>query len=395
MTVTPNQSHNPNPAFRPDPERGVFLSQGIDQGVLDRLVPTILGLQAGSRRPISVYIDSLGGSLFAASSLQAVLKCSDQDGNPPCRLITIATGIAGSAAADLLMAGDYALALPHARILCHGVSRGQQGALTRESAYQLSIDLANSNEQFAIQLATNCVNRFIFRVANAYAGFPAIRLKRQNPNLPDAACFIEFVRDKVSPTLVQVLESAHERSLDNDALDVSVGNALEKEENVSEMPPREFELHLLKAILDYEENQHLTEPNWRFGREGLQKVHDKLELLLDKYGNHHSDMISTLCARWGLMFLPGEQASSISQLPNNEQEERVAAAVKHLLRPLWFFFVSICRALQQDDYWMSAEEAYWLGLIDEVVGRTDLPSLRLFVEYPPGSPDDMPQPEAF
>lgn len=32
---------------------------------------------------------------------------------------------------------------------------------------------------------------------------------------------------------------------------------------------------------------------------------------------------------------------------------------------------------------MSADEAYWLGLIDEVIGRTDLPCPRMIVEYQP------------
>lgn len=40
---------------------------------------------------------------------------------------------------------------------------------------------------------------------------------------------------------------------------------------------------------------------------------------------------------------------------------------------------------------MSAVDAYWLGLIDEVVG-TDLPCLRLIVEYAPDAPDEPKSP---
>ncbi len=380
--MTPNPTHNPNPAFRPNPQRGVFLSQIIDQQVLDRLIPSVLSLLSENREPISLYIDSFGGNVFSANSLQAVLKCSDQDGSPPCRLITIATGTAGSAAADLLMAGDYALALPHARILCHGVSgRGQEEALTREMAYRLSEELANSNERFAIQLATNCISRFIFRVATASPEFPAIREQLHNPSSSHASCFIEFVRGKVSASLVQVLEASLGRSIENDALDNSVSQSLQGHD-VGTMPPLQFQLHLLKAILDYEAQQHSNDPNWRFGRSALRTVQDKLDLLMDQYADHHAPMISNLCARWGRMFLSAEQANAISQLPKADQGQQIEAAVGDVLRPLWFFFVSICRSLQQDDYWMIAEEAYWLGLIDEIIGRTDLPCLRIFAEYP-------------
>lgn len=384
--VQQSSTRNPNPAFRPNPRRGVFLSQPIDQQVLNRLVPTILSLQAESREPISLYIDSPGGGTLSANSLQAVLRAGDQDGNAPCRLITIATGTAASAAGDLLMAGEYALALPHAQILCHGVqSRGQE-ALTREAAYQLSLELANSNERFAILLASNCVGRFMFRVAAASAEFPAIRERLDNPVLSHAACLIEYGRTRVSSSLVSVLESALERSIDNDALDFSVSQTLIGVD-VGAMPRLQFEVHVLKAILDYEAQQHSADPSWGFGKRGLQMVQGKLELLLDKYGDHHAEMLASICARWGRMFLSADQSTEISQLPEDDRQQRIEAAVRGILSPLWFFFVSICRVLQLDDYWMSAEEAYWLGLIDELIGRTDLPCPRVFLEYPPADPD--------
>lgn len=280
------------------------------------------------------------------------------------------------------MGGDYALAYPQARILCHGVSGRGREALTRESAYQLAIELAKSNEQFAIQLADNCIRRFIFRVAVAVSGFSAIRDRLANPSLSHASCFIEHVRDKISAPLLHVLEDALQRSLDNDALDLSVSQSLH-DRNIAAMPPLEFEVHMLKAILDYEAQQHSGDPNWRFGRRGLETVQDKLELLVDKYSGHHLEMITSLCGRWADTFLSSDQAKAISQVPESEQPEQKQLAVADLLRSLWFFFVSVCRSLQKDDYWMSAEEAYWLGLIDEVIGRTDLPCPRIFVEYPP------------
>jgi ATP-dependent protease ClpP protease subunit len=45
-------------------------------------------------------------------------------------------------------------------------------------------------------------------------------------------------------------------------------------------------------------------------------------------------------------------------------------------------FVFFCRQLQTGDFPMTATEAYWLGLIDEVIGL-DLTSLRRLVENAP------------
>lgn len=100
----------PDKHFRPDPERGVFVNAPIDQDLLDRLTPRIVTLQSASRDPISVYIDSPGGSTLTASVLDRLLRASNQDFARPCRIITVVTSTAASAAADLLSSGDYAIA---------------------------------------------------------------------------------------------------------------------------------------------------------------------------------------------------------------------------------------------------------------------------------------------
>ena len=184
-----------------------------------------------------------------------------------------------------------------------------------------------------------------------------------------------------------MLRDALKRSLDNDALDMFTGKRLAGGPDVSSLPRTQFEVLVLKAILEYEAQQHASDALWSFRTYGLERIEDKLDLLLDKYDNHHAEMTSLLCARWGEMFLSKEQETEISKLAEDARPAQVKEATSDVMSTLWFFFVSICRLLQKDDYWMSAEETYWLGLIDEVIGRTDLPSLRFFVEYPPANND--------
>src|SRR4051812_25661375 len=100
--------------------------------MMDRLTPRIIGLQASSRGPITVYIDSRGGSVATAEAILRLLGESDQDINPPCWIITVAIGRAASAAADLLSSGNCALALPESTIFYHGVRQALDNPVTVE-----------------------------------------------------------------------------------------------------------------------------------------------------------------------------------------------------------------------------------------------------------------------
>ncbi len=43
--------------------------------------------------------------------------------------------------------------------------------------------------------------------------------------------------------------------------------------------------------------------------------------------------------------------------------------------------MALCHVLQQGDNHLSAIDAFWLGLIDEVIGIQGLPSLRILTEF--------------
>ena len=49
---------------------------------------------------------------------------------------------------------------------------------------------------------------------------------------------------------------------------------------------------------------------------------------------------------------------------------------------MWHIVVSICRVLQSGEYPLTPEDAYWMGLVDEVVG-SQLPCMRTFAEADP------------
>lgn len=378
MTTTPQ------PNFRPDPERGVYLSGPITQEILDRVTPTILKLQASSRNPITLYIDSPGGETRVADTLNKLLRAGSQDSPSPCRLITVVTATAASAAADLLASGNYALAYPHSRILCHGVRQGAD-ALTREEAILLARGLASSNEGFALELARNCIFRFIFRFVLLLQEFTTIRERENNPSLSDSHCMTFALQDRVSGGLAGLLWDSFNQSVEIEIRDEYVAEKLSKHD-IDNLPPAEFAVLVLKAILDYELKllKEKNYPPWslahRFG-----EIEEKLLLLIDKHGDHHTAMIRTLCERWGGFFLTPTEEAELESKDESDREEWLFSTVQKRLWPIWSFFVSLCRQLQKQDHWLSAEDAYWLGLIDEVIGRDDLSNLRLLSEHAPGN----------
>lgn len=121
----------PDSNYRPNPSRRLIVTGDIRQDLLEKVTPEILGLRANGNDPITVYIDSLGGSTRISAVISNLLRTSDQNSESP-RVITVVTGSAASAAADLLASGDYALAYPESWIYYHGTRRMIEGGVTPE-----------------------------------------------------------------------------------------------------------------------------------------------------------------------------------------------------------------------------------------------------------------------
>lgn len=372
----------PNPDFRPNTARSVYLSGPIGQETLDRLTPEILRLQASRRDPITLVIDSPGGQVRAAMALIDLLRATNQDGAPRCRIITLVTGVAASSAADLLATGDYALAYSRSLVLCHGVRQGAD-TITRDKAADLAKSLASSDESRALRLANGCIQRFVFRFLLLRAQFPEIREREGKPDFADQNCFASALQDRISKSLHPLIGDSLKQSEDSEALDSYVSNAIvSSPADIASMSTLELDALMLKAILDHRVGE-LKDPLWSFRVHGLRGIEEQFLLLVDKYDSHHSNMIRSMCDRWGEGFLTVEEQTALALQNEDQRSEWLYTTVQERLKPLWFFFVSICRLLHKDEYWLTSEDAYWLGLIDEIIGRPDLANARMLVEYAP------------
>ncbi len=103
-------------------DRIIFLGTPVTDDIANAVMAQLLCLQSmDPERPISMYINSPGGSFTAMSAIYDTMQYI----KPPIE--TVCLGMAASAAAILLAAGTKGrrLALPHSTILIHQPSMGQ------------------------------------------------------------------------------------------------------------------------------------------------------------------------------------------------------------------------------------------------------------------------------
>jgi ATP-dependent protease ClpP protease subunit len=369
-----------DPKYRPNYNRSVTISGVIDGELVARLLPEIVRLQSVSRDAITAYIDSPGGDTECAKMLLDALRASDQDRSEPCRLITVALGEASSAASDILMAGDYALAYPYSRILCHGTRIRPQLAFTKAEAAGYAKYMSGQDEEFALTLARNCINRFIFRISRVSqidedADVTSLGLFGDT-DVPTvgriAREFHRFLQAKgfVCEAILKQIDIASQNALNIFEFvgDLNLASAVDKKEAI-----RTAILHKALATTSSETVFNDFESNYR--------------LLCDFFEKHHSDMIQVLMKRWHVDLFGQRDSQKATLLDIEERQKWIMDRITGRCFSLWFLFVFFCRQLQTGDFPMTATEAYWLGLIDEVIG-VDLQSPRILVENAPDIPNE-------
>lgn len=374
----------PSKDFRENPERAVFVTGEIDERLVHRLLPVICRLRGQSNDPITAYIDSRGGSTVSTEHLRSLFKAPSQDGKT-CRLITVATTRAASAAADLLALGDYAIAYPRAIIHCHGTRRSAD-EITKESAESLAASLNEANEDFALRLARRVFARMAFHYSLLRSEFPEIRkqaLEKQWTRKMDSdlECFAFMAFRRLSPQLQDLPKKVFFLYESLVKMKAFVFERLGK--TPEEQKRAETEACILKYLVDFELSEEKPS-DWTFSTGGIDHFASDFRKLADFLFGEHRGALEDHIKSFGVLFLDPEQMREAEQKRTENPTDAdawVRSAVQPVIEPLWYYVVALCRLLQQGENQLNAEDSYWLGLVDEVVGAR-LPSLRLVVENP-------------
>jgi hypothetical protein len=249
----------------------------------------------------------------------------------------VAAPKAKSAAANLLSAGDFAIAYPESTLLYHG-ARWPLQELTGEWA-RIAHVLPTFHETAAASLARNSVRRFLFIVSSERALFAQHRADKGDPALTDLDCFQAILRGKLSPAAQNVLELAIPLWDSYNGLLLHFQKRLRRGRTVTKAYLQKLMLH---ASIGYEYESNKGNPAWDGG---LSRISDHFYFL-----NAYFD-VGKLCD-W-------VAARAAPQTVDTDVEATYFLQFR-------VFFLALCRALQEGENNITALDAFWLGLIDTV-----------------------------
>jgi len=307
------------------------------------------------------------------------------------------TGVACSAAADLLAQGDYISAYPHSYILFHG-TRTQDEELTAEVAREDQKRLLSRNRTASLKLADTVFDRLL---SNYFELLSEVNTKRQefNDELQDFAPLVsdgaldvpafvialsERVEEPYKTGLTQCLHEAcsfHsvsglflESAKAKKNLPAAIRKAISKRHTDHESATDlEKQIHLLSALIA---QRIYDDPHWDLRIEDfsiLEQYFRELSALAE--GSSQDELLEQVLQHKQLLFSPEDhkffRENTENDLDNPRVAERtgeIASRAEQKIKPLWSLAVTLCRTLQVGDNPVHPQDAWWLGLIDEVIG---------------------------
>ena len=330
----------------PNPARAIWIEGQLNEALLERLRPEILELTAGSRDPITVFINSRGGYIEVVEGILSLLRRTTQDDARASRIVTVAAPKAYSAAACLLSAGDFAIAGPESTLLYHGARWPLPvRELTGEWA-RIARVLPTLHELAAAALARDSVRRFLFIVSAERALFAQHREDKGEPTLTDLDCFQAILRGKLSPAAQKVLDLAIPLWSDYNSLLLHFQKRLRRGRTVTNAHLRKLMLH---ASIAFEYESEKGDLGWDGG---LGRISDHFYFL-------------------NAYFDAGRLRDWVGARP--EPQAFDADIEEAYFLQFRVFFLALCRALQEGENNITASDAVWLGLIDTV--RENLPRI--------------------
>ena len=143
----------------------------------------------------------------------------------------------------------------------------------------------------------------------------------------------------------------------------------------------EAEAVALKRMIEFELKRNKS-ADWRLADGGLIQITDDFILLSEYINTYESRPFRHHCERWKDFFLTPKERKQIAKLPLKDRHNKIVEKLRPAIQPVWLFFVALCHILQERDNLLTATDAYWLGLIDEVIGLEEL-NFRLIMETMP------------
>lgn len=394
-------------------DRSILINGPIDDDLVRTLTPKILALRQESSDPITIGIDSPGGSLSSLDVLLGLLTGPDQD-RKKGEIITVATHRAYSAAANFLAFGTYSIALKHSQVLYHDVRFGGIEDVTPEKARDAAKSLQDANDAFSLRLAHRIIRRLIWIYIDLKPRFVEVREKYPDIHKRYAALVAAYapkVDDYEGVDLASFATVLWAKlSTANDVLISNVMGRLDRwiylTKIVKSFPTYRQKGSRSTGLLDGAKQLHKL---FSGKSEHFESSESRLKLLLslivaDISGTEtdsvyfssvldrsirefavlesmndpkHIDYASDLMLRHSHIFFDGALAKGLDSMPDAEKADLLTKAAPHA-RLLWHFCVLLCRELFEGEHILKPSDAQLLGLVDEVSGGGPIQSIRDF-----------------
>jgi ATP-dependent protease ClpP protease subunit len=378
-------------------ERAIFLQGIIDENLFRSLTPQILKLKEDISRPITIFIDSPGGSPVHASRILGLLRTVDYNGNRP-ELVTVATGDAASAAADFLTQGDYIMAFRHASLHFHG-TRTADSEITRDRADMIEAGLEWQDEEAARRLALGVFERFL----RLYAKFADEIAKFRRDHKSEAYEYDDLIGKGLVdiPALISVL--SHKVGDDANGLLTASLNEMRRIKVIlaiykefadhkidsailglvtsrikGERKTCRMQLRVLEAVIA---SKLLEDEQLDIRAKSFQAIEADFRQVFSLAEGYFQDDLLDLLLKYKDVFIGGKNGARIKAMTTAltvEQFDRSKDSRKQFdatigraygkAEPLWQYVSTFCRLLNEGENEIEPEDAWHLGLIDEVIG---------------------------
>ncbi len=400
-----------------DWSRCVTIDTDIDEDLLKRLAEPILRLRQESTRPITVALNSNGGSVAIMEKLIALLTGPDQDGNHGF-FVAVVIDHAYSAAATLLARASYAVALRHTEILCHDVRYSGLRDVTPGFALTAAKSLQQTNESASLKLADAMFNRWMWAyldvkntldkvkasepnasktVADALAGC-SIPVDVSNSKIKfDLHGFIVWIYSRLRPENEVLIDNAAKKLWQWGIMMAGATQTPQYRAEDGSVPGMlDGPLHMYRQLIEkpdsslgsaaFEKDLNLflvvvtSTLFWEQNRSPSATFEAALSdfLLIKSIDDpSHARRATEKILDHKYAFLDFDAREKWKYLSKDERLELIGLATP-VVKTAWLFCVLIARELFTGDHMLNPVEALSLGLIDEIAGDTRVQSRRQF-----------------
>jgi ATP-dependent protease ClpP protease subunit len=407
--------------------RAIHIDTIIDDTLLKILTPSILKLKQENTDPITIGIDSPGGSIAAMKSLLGLLKAPDQDGNLT-KIYTVSTNRTYSAAASLLAFGDYSVAYPHSKILYHDLRYSGIEDVTPSKALRTARELERGNVEFSLDLANQVRWRLIWvylslkknftadrkryadfaeKQDNAFAdalpsddnrtvdivGFAlSLFRKLSNPigneiaigalHLLDKWMQIDkierrlFINKEGKGETTDLIKGINELVTGIRAMDLSGQESAQSPEPTQIDGLSESARTEIKLLFEVIARRFATEGHLNLSSDVFDSIMEEFAFIKDINSKKHVDAITDLMIDHDHIFFGRSIATELKNAKGDAERRKILDPVYPQARMFWFYIVSICRCLCIGEHGLTPYDAQLLGLVDEVLGGGFIASRR-------------------